>query len=334
MRIAFFDAHAYERPFFNDANSNFGFEIVYFETRLTKDTVNLAKGFTTVCCFVNDHLDRETLKGLAQFDVRLIALRCAGFNNVDLKAAQEFKIQIVRVPEYSPYAVAEHALGLILSLNRKIHKAYHRVREMNFTLDGLVGFDLNGKTVGLIGTGKIGRVVARAMHGLGCQILAFDINENAEIISKYGVKYCNLKELYQQSDIISLHVPLTPGTHHILNAAAFDEMKNGVMIINTGRGALIDTKSLLEHLKSGKVGSAGLDVYEEEENYFFKDLSEKIIQDDVLARLLTLPNVLITAHQGFLTREALANIAQTTLQNIEDYSLHRELCNQVKFQEM
>jgi D-lactate dehydrogenase len=256
-------------------------------------------------------------------------LRCAGYNNVDLEAAKELGLPIVRVPEYSPYAVAEHALALILALNRKITRAYNRVREGNFSLEGLVGFDLHGKTVGIIGTGKIGGVFARLIHGFGCDILAYDIKQNSELVEQLGVRYVPLAELYQKSDVISLHVPLLPQTRQIINAKAIAQMKDGVFLINTSRGALIDTRALLEGLKSQKIGAAGLDVYEEEEGVFFEDLSGQILKDDVLARLLTFPNVLITSHQAFLTREALTNIAHTTLESVTAFEAGKPLKNQI-----
>jgi D-lactate dehydrogenase len=270
------------------------------------------------------------LKLLQSSGVQLIALRSAGFNHVDLISAEKLGLKVVRVPEYSPYAVAEHAVGLILSLNRKIHRAYSRVREGNFSLEGLVGVDLHGKTIGIIGTGRIGAVMAKIMSGFGCNVLAYDTQKDGVLIEKLGVHYVDLSELFRKADIISLHVPLTPETHHMINESAFSQMKKGVMLINTGRGALIESHALISALKSGHIGSAGLDVYEEEENIFFRDLSEQILQDDVLARLLTFPNVLITSHQAFLTQEALAKIAETTFQNIRDFELGNVLINEVR----
>lgn len=328
MRIAFFDTHSFERKTFQYENNFFNHELTYFETRLTESTANLAQGFPCLCAFVNDRLDAKTLKIVADHGTRLIALRSAGFNHVDLEAAHELNLRVVRVPEYSPYAVAEHAVALILSLNRKIHRAYSRVREGNFSLDGLVGFDLYQKTVGLIGTGKIGQVLARILNGFGCRVLAYDRIENKNL-KDLGVEYVDLKKLLQSSDIISLHVPLTPETHHFINAQALAMTKPGVMIINTGRGALIDTHTLIDFLKSGHIGYAGLDVYEEEEGIFFENLSDKILQDDQLARLLTFPNVLLTSHQAFLTNEALKSIALTTLQNISDFENNLVLKNEV-----
>jgi D-lactate dehydrogenase len=334
MNVVFFDTHAYERESFTVANNEFGHELTFLETRLTHETAGLAAGHHVVCAFVNDRLDRAALRVLQESRVRLIALRSAGYNHVDLAAAADLGLPIVRVPEYSPYAVAEHAVGLVLALNRKIHRAYARVREWNFSLDGLVGFDLHGKTVGLIGTGRIGRAAAQIFHGFGCRILAHDVQPVPTLVSRLSVRYVDLAELYRESDIISLHVPLTPATRHLVDAEALSTMKSGVMIINTGRGALIDSRALIGALKTGHIGAAGLDVYEEEEGVFFRDLSNTVLQDDVLARLLTFPNVLVTSHQAFLTREALANIANTTLANITAFERGEPLANQVRADEV
>lgn len=328
MKVAFFDTHSFERNFFQKENEKFKHEITFFETRLTEQTANLAVGYPCVCAFVNDRLDSKTLRIIAAGGTRLIALRSAGFNHVDLEAASELGLRIVRVPEYSPYAVAEHAVALILSLNRKIPRAYNRVREGNFSLNGLVGFDLHKKTVGIVGTGKIGSVMAKIMGGFGCKVLASDRVQNPELI-KAGTQYVDFEELLKRSDIISLHVPLTPETRHLINGNAISKMKPGVMLINTGRGALIDTPALIQFLKSKHIGSAGLDVYEEEEGIFFENLSEEILQDDQLARLLTFPNVLLTSHQAFLTAEALGNIAQTTLGNISEFAEGKKLSHEV-----
>jgi len=328
MKIAFFDTHGFEQLVFSDENASFGHEITFLETRLTAQTAKLAKDFPCVCAFVNDRLDRQVLQALANGGTRLIALRSAGFNHVDLEAAGELGMRVVRVPEYSPYAVAEHAAALILSSNRKIHRAYNRVRDGNFSLDGLVGFDLNQKTVGLIGTGKIGSVLAKIMQGFGCRVLAYDRSKNAELAAG-GVQYVSLEQLLRDSDIISLHVPLTPETRYLLDEKALSLTKKGVMLINTGRGALIETRALIQLLKSGHIGYAGLDVYEEEEGIFFENLSDQILQDDQLARLLTFPNVLLTSHQAFLTKEALTNIAQTTLGNIAEFESGATLRNEV-----
>jgi len=329
MRIAVFDTHRFERETFRVANERFGYEITFFEPRLTRHTAPLAAGFAAVCPFVNDRLDAEALDILCGNGLRLVALRSTGYNHVDLRAAARLNLPVVRVPEYSPYSVAEHAVGLIMALNRKIHRAYNRVRESNFSLDGLVGFDLHGKTVGVIGTGKIGAVLAGIMRGFGCDVIAHDIAPDAHLAARVGLRYVDLPELYEKSDIVSLHVPLTSQTHHLIDADAIASMKRGVFLINTGRGALLDSRALISALKSGHVGAAGLDVYEEEEGVFFQDLSDQVLQDDVLARLLTFPNVLVTSHQGFLTREALAGIADTTLGNVRAFELGQPLANLV-----
>jgi D-lactate dehydrogenase len=328
VQIAVFSTKSYDRQFLNEANVDKQYDIVYFEPRLTLETASLAEGFEVVCVFVNDQLDRLTLKSLARGGTRLIALRCAGFNNVDLVAAAELGIRVVRVPAYSPYAVAEHTLALILALNRKIHRAHNRVRERNFALDGLLGFDLHGRTVGIIGTGQIGQVVARILHGFGCQLLAFDPYPQ-DALTTLGVRYVELPELLARSDIVTLHCPLTPQTHHLINADSLSKMKAGVMLINTSRGALLDTRAVIDALKSGKVGYLGLDVYEEEADLFFENLSDEVIQDDVFMRLLTIPNVLITAHQAFFTRDAIRQIAETTLQNISAFKHEQPLNNEI-----
>jgi D-lactate dehydrogenase len=330
MKIAVFDIHKFERPVFETLNKEYGFEVTFFESRLTSETVALVNGFKVVCSFVNDRLNKEVLGSLKERGVELIALRSAGFNHVDVTEAKKLGMKVVRVPAYSPHAVAEHAVCLMLALNRKIHRAYSRVREHNFSLDGLVGFDFNGKTVGIVGTGRIGAVVAQIMRGFGCKVLAYDIVPSEHLQQTAGVQYVPLKELFQHSDIISLHVPLNPDTRHLVGEKLLSLTKKGVMLINTGRGALIDTSSLIASLKSGHLGSAGLDVYEEEENVFFQDLSDVVLQDDVLARLLTFPNVLITSHQGFLTKEALENIVFTTFQNIKSFQNGLPLENSVK----
>jgi D-lactate dehydrogenase len=330
MKVAVFDAHRFEQGPLTEINRRFGHELAFLEPRLTPETAPLARGFPVVCSFANDHVDARTLRILQTEGVQLIALRTAGFNHVDLAEAARLGIKVVRVPAYSPYSVAEHAACLILALNRKIHRAYARVRELNFSLDGLVGFDLHGKTVGVIGTGRIGAAFCRIMAGFGCQVLAHDVKPNAELSEVRAVTYTDLPKVFDASDIISLHVPLTPETKHLIDNKALARMRKGVMLINTGRGALIETQSLVTALKSGHVGSAGLDVYEEEENVFFQDLSGQVLQDDTLARLLTFPNVLVTSHQAFLTEEALHNIAETTLENIRDFEKKRPLKNEVK----
>jgi D-lactate dehydrogenase len=329
MRIAVFDTHRHDRVALEEANQSQGHELTFFEPRLTSQTVSLAQGFDVACSFVNDQVDRATLNALHGYGVRLLALRSAGYNHVDLDAAAALGIPVVRVPEYSPHAVAEHAVALVLTLDRKIHRAYARVREGNFSLDGLLGFDLFGKTVGIVGTGRIGAAAARIFSGFGCHVVAFDVRVQPELAA-LGVEYVTLDALYARSDIISLHVPLTPATHHMIDGSALARMKRGIMLINTSRGALIDSRALIMALKLGHVGSAGLDVYEEEEGVFFEDLSDKVLQDDVLARLLTFPNVVVTSHQGFFTREALAAIAQTTLANVTAFARGEPLANQVQ----
>ncbi len=326
MKIAFFSTKSYDREFFSHYVTTH--EIIYFEARLGSQTVNLATGCDAVCVFVNDRLHAKVIEGLSEAGIRLIALRCAGFNNVDLEAARANNIRVVRVPAYSPHAVAEHAAALILTLNRKTHKAYNRVREGNFSLERLTGFDLYGRTVGVIGTGKIGEAFCGIMKGFGCRVLAFDLVENRELVAT-GVEYAPLIDVLQQSDIISLHCPLNEQTKHIVNRQTIGMMKEGVMLINTSRGGLVDTMEIIEALKSGKIGYLGLDVYEQEEKLFFKDLSENVIQDDTIMRLISFPNVLITAHQGFFTEEALTQIAETTLANIDAFEAGRPLQNAV-----
>ena len=326
MKIAFFSTQPYDKEYFERYNRQHA--ITFFEAPLNEQTVNLAKGCDAVCAFVNDKLNASVIKELAENGIKIIAQRCAGFNNVDIAAARENKIAVVRVPAYSPHAVAEHALALIMTLNRKTHKAYNRVREANFSLDRLTGFDIYGKTVGIIGTGKIGQCFAHIMLGMGCKALAFDIIANKDMEAD-GVQYLPLKDLLQQSDIVSLHCPLTEQTKHIINNTTLDMMKNGAMLINTSRGALIDTKAVIDALKKRKLGYLGIDVYEQEEKLFFHDLSENIIEDDVIMRLLSFPNVLITSHQGFLTDEALTQIALITLQNISDFEQGKKLENAI-----
>jgi D-lactate dehydrogenase len=317
MKVAFFSTKSYDKEFFNQFNHS-THSFAYFEATLNKETTKLSEGYDAVCVFVNDKIDQKTIEKLANNGVKLILLRCAGFNNIDLKAANKNNIKVYRVPAYSPNSIAEHALALILTLNRKTHKAYNRIRENNYSLDNLTGFNLNEKIVGVIGTGKIGAVFCRIMKGIGCKIIAYDLFEDVEL-KENGVVYHTLDEIFKQSDIISLHCPLTPETEHLINKEAFLKMKDGVMVINTSRGAVIDTKDAIRALKSGKLGYLGIDVYEQEEHLFFRDLSESIIQDDVIARLISFPNVLITAHQGFFTNEALAQIVKITLQNLNDF---------------
>ena len=326
MNIAFFSTQPYDKEYFERHNKQH--QITFFEAPLNEQTVNLAKGCNAICAFVNDKLNAAVIKALAGLGIKLIAQRCAGFNNVDLAAAKENNIAVVRVPAYSPHAVAEHAVALIMTLNRKTHKAYNRVREGNFSLDRLTGFDLFGKTAGVIGTGKIGQCFAHIMLGFGCRVLAFDIIANKEMEAE-GVTYLPLMDLLAQSDIISLHCPLTEQTKHLINPDTLSMMKDGSMLINTSRGALIDTKAAITVLKSGKLGYLGIDVYEQEEKLFFHDLSENIIEDDVMMRLMSFPNVLITSHQGFLTEEALTQIALITLQNTSDFEEGKKLVNAV-----
>jgi D-lactate dehydrogenase len=327
VRVAVFSAKNYDREFLEAANSS-RHELRYFEPHLNEETVGLAAGFGAMCVFVHDRVNASIIEELARLGVRFIALRCAGYNNIDLTAAVQHHITVARVPGYSPYAVAEHTIGLMLALNRKLHRAYNRVREGNLALDGLLGFDIHGKTAGLIGTGKIGTVVAHILTGFGCRILAFDPMPN-EICRALGVHYVKLDELLAQSDMITLHCPLTPDNKHMIDATALREMRDGVMLINTSRGALIDTLAVTDALKSGKIGYLGLDVYEEEEQIFFEDRSGLIISDDVFSRLLTFPNVIITGHQAFFTHEALENIAATTLDNITKFENGLTLDNRI-----
>jgi D-lactate dehydrogenase len=322
--VAFYDTKPYDREYFERAADAKQLHCQFHEFRLTTETAASVNGAQAVCVFVNDRLDAACLKQLHAAGVRLVALRCAGFNNVDLVAAKSIGIAVIRVPAYSPHAVAEHAIALLLALNRKIHRAYNRVREHNFSLSGLVGFDLHGKTVGLVGTGKIGKIAAQIFRGFGTDVLAYDPFPATEWAMPLGVRYTDFETLLAASDIVSLHLPLTPQTRHLLNAKTFARMKPGAFLVNTSRGKLVDTTALIEALKSGRVGGVALDVYEEEEGVFFEDHSGEILQDDELSRLLTFPNVLITAHQAFLTHEALSEIARVTTENLsrsgtEDY---------------
>jgi len=319
MRVIMFSTKEYDRHFFKQALGTSGHEMVYVEPALTMLTASLASGFEAVCCFSNDTLDGPVLRELHRLGVRHVALRSAGFNQVDLVVAEELKITIARVPAYSPESIAEHTLALILTLNRKTHRAYNRVREGNFSLTGLMGFTLNGKTVGVVGTGRIGESLVRILVGMGCSVLAADPYPNAAC-EQLGAEYVGLGELLSRSDIVSLNCPLTPETRHLIDDQAVSSMKEGAMLINTSRGAVVDTDAVIRGLKSGKLGSVGLDVYEEEGDLFFRDLSETVLQDDVFARLLTFPNVLVTAHQAFFTQEAIESIAATTLRNIEGFA--------------
>ncbi len=325
--IAFFDTKPYDKNYFDKMQDEYGFHIKYFENKLNADTAILASGCQGIVAFVNDDIDQRTINHLYENGVRVIALRCAGYNNVDLKSAYE-KIHVLRVPAYSPFAVAEHAMALLLTLNRKTHKAYNRTREHNFSINGLAGFDLHDKTIGIVGTGKIGRVFIDICRGFGMRVIAHDPFPATDI----EVEYVSFKQLCLQSDIISLHCPLTRDTHHLINKDTLALMKNGIMLINTSRGALIDSEALLDSLKTHKVGGVCLDVYEEEADLFFEDFSNDILQDDVLARLFTMPNVLITGHQAFFTNEALNNIAQTTLENLKEYFDGKQLKNEICYQ--
>jgi len=318
VKIAVFSTKKYEQEFLTRANEGHGHTLDFFEANLDKKTCGLADRHDAICAFVNDTVDAEVIGMLADQGIKLIALRSAGFNHVDLKAAKEHGLTVARVPAYSPTSVAEHTIALMLCLNRKIHRAFNRVREGNLALDGLLGFDLNQNTVGVIGTGKIGIATVKILHGFGCRILAYDVQEN-EACKQLGVEYVELDTLYAQSDIVTIHCPLTPDTHHLINADALSKMRDHVMLINTSRGAVIDTPAVIQALKDGKIGYLGLDVYEEEGDIFFKDLSEQVIQDDVFARLLTFPNVLITGHQAFFTREALTAIAEVTIGNVSGF---------------
>ncbi|MBL9190158.1 MAG: 2-hydroxyacid dehydrogenase [Opitutaceae bacterium] len=313
---SFYDTKPYDRDYFGRATLGANVAVRYNDFRLTAETAQSAEGAHAVCAFVNDHLDRACLAKLAALGVKLVALRCAGFNNVDVPAARELGLAVVRVPAYSPHAVAEHTVALLLTLNRKIHRAFNRVRELNFSLSGLVGFDLHGKTIGIVGTGKIGRIAAEIFRGFGTNVLACDPFPGPDWAESHGIRYEDFDTLLAASDIVSLHLPLLPETHHMLNERSLARMKPGVFILNTSRGKLIDTGALIASLKTGQVGGVALDVYEEEQGVFFEDLSGQVLQDDELSRLLTFPNVLITAHQAFLTHEALTEIARVTVANL------------------
>jgi len=329
MRVAVFSAKAYDRQFLDAANADFGHALDYFDARLDTATGRLAAGYPAVCVFVNDRLDAAALEALAAGGTRAVALRCAGYNNVDLAAAEALGVVVVRVPAYSPEAVAEFTLGLLLALDRNIPRAWNRVRENNFALDGLIGRNLSGRTAGVVGTGRIGALVARMLRlGFGCEVLASDIVQDPDLVAA-GVRYVPVEMLLREADLISLHCPLTPDTRHLINAEVIAAARPGVMIVNTSRGALIDTSALIEGLKSRKVGGVALDVYEQEADLFFEDLSSEIIQDDVFQRLLTFPNVLITGHQAFLTEEALGAIAQTTLASLSEIEAGRPATHQV-----
>ena len=318
MKIAFFNTKSYDQEYFDQANSAGNHQICYFSSHLDLESISFISDEKVVCVFINDNLNAKVLHKLKDKGIVLIALRSAGFNHVDMACAKQLSMPVVRVPAYSPYAVAEHGVGLLLCLNRGIHRAHNRIREGDFSLRNLMGFDLHGKTVGVIGTGKIGQAFANIMLGFGCNVIAYDVIHNQQCI-KSGVTYASLDNLLSQADVISLHCPLTPDTYHLIGQKALAKMRDGVTIINTSRGKLVDTKAIINGLKSGKVGLLGLDVYEEEEALFFEDFSAQGIQDDLLARLTTFPNVIVTSHQGFFTQEAMLNIAQTTLSNISQF---------------
>jgi len=318
MKVAVFSTKSYDKEYLDLANADHKHELVYFESSLKPRTVRLAENYDAVCVFVNDMITQEVIEGLAELNVKLIVLRCAGFNNVDIASACASQVKVLRVPAYSPTAVAEHAVALILTLNRKTHKAYNRVREGNFSIERLTGFELSGKTVGVIGTGRIGAAFATIMKGFGCNVIAFDNYPNQELRDSF-VTYYPLDEVLKRSDILSLHCPLTPETHHLINQDSLKLMKKGAMLINTSRGKLIDTDAAIEALKEGQLGYLGIDVYEQEEKLFFKDLSEIVIRDDKISRLMSFPNVLVTAHQAYFTDNALSQIAQTTIQNLTDF---------------
>ncbi len=328
MKIAFFDAKPYDKPSFEKYGEEHGISFKYFETKLNEDTAELAHGFDGVCVFVNDTVNAKVIDRLCQMGVKVLALRCAGFNNVDMKYAFG-KIHVLRVPAYSPYAVAEHAMAMLLTSIRRIHKAYIRTKDFNFSLNGMTGFDLYGKTVGVIGTGRIGRVFIDICRGFGMKILAFDKYPAEGLDNGDTIKYVSLDALFSNSDIISLHCPLTEETDHIIDEVSLEKCKTGVVIINTSRGALVDAEALLAAIKSRKVGAACLDVYEEESDLFFEDFSGHIVEDDTLARLISMPNVIVTSHQAFLTEEALSNIAETTVRNIVDFFQKGECANEL-----
>ncbi|GAA5121656.1 2-hydroxyacid dehydrogenase [Luteolibacter yonseiensis] len=329
MKVTVFSTKPYDEQFLRRHNQASNHELVFIENRLTSETAALAEGSPAICAFVNDELNARTLAKLAAGGTRFVALRCAGFNNVDLAAAEAHCIQVARVPAYSPHAVAEHAVALLLCLNRHVHKAYNRVREGNFSIDGLMGEDLHGKTVGVVGTGTIGAIFAGIMRGFGCEVLAYDVVENPDCL-KAGVRYVSQEELFSRSNVISLHCPLMPQTHHLIDGHTLAGMRDGVFIINTSRGALIDTEAATAAIKSGRIGGLALDVYEEESELFFDDHSDHVIQDDVFMRLTTFPNVLITGHQAFFTNEAMTHISMTTFSNLADFENGRDCPNLVK----
>lgn len=329
MNVAVFSAKRYDREFLDAANASAGHRITYFDVPLDRETVALAHADEAVCIFVNDKADADVLEALSRGGTRLIALRCTGFNNVDLQAAARFGLRVVRVVTYSPYSVAEHAVALLLAINRKIHRAYNRTRDSNFALDGLMGFDLHGKTVAVIGTGKIGRVFARIMLGFGCEVIGYDKFPSADF-EALGARYAQEGEIGARADIISLHCPLTPETHYIINADTLSRAKRGALLVNTSRGGLLDTEAAIEALKSGQLGGLAIDVYEQEADLFFRDLSSEIIPDDVFQRLLSFPNVIVTGHQAFFTQEAITTICETTIKSISEFAAGQQLSNEIK----
>lgn len=329
IKIAFFDTKEYDRKLFDEYNKNYGYEITYLESKLNSETAPLAKGFDVVCIFVNDVVDEKTIEILKEAGVKLLALRCAGFNNVDIKKLGD-ELPAVRVPEYSPYAVAEHAVALLLSIDRKIYKAYQRTKKYNFTLNGLLGFDIHGKTVGVVGAGKIGRAFINIMNGFGTRILVYDKFQDENTAKEMNFEYVDLETLYKESDVISLHCPLTDDNYKMINEESLNKMKDGVVLINTSRGKLIDTKSLIKKLQEGKIGGLGLDVYEDEEEFFLNDMSNSYVRDEELSILLTMPNVVVTSHQAFFTEEALNKIALDTCENIKEFFETGECKNRVK----
>jgi D-lactate dehydrogenase len=333
LRVTVFSTKHYDQDFLTAANAEHGHELRFLEARLSSESAALAQGSEAVCAFVNDDLGAQVLNELSGLGVRLVALRSAGFNNVDLQTASDLGLKIARVPAYSPHAVAEHTVALILALNRKIHRAYNRVREGNFALDGLLGFDLNGKTVGIVGTGKIGEIVAHILSGFGCELLGNDMAPNPAC-EALGMQYVSREEMFARSDILTLHCPLTPDTLHMIRLETLPQLKRGVMLINTSRGAVVETRAVISGLKEGIIGSLGLDVYEEEADLFFEDLSNQVLHDDVFARLLTFPNVLITGHQAFFTREAMVNIAQTTMENISAFAERGQALHEVSVEKI
>jgi D-lactate dehydrogenase len=328
MNIAVFSAKRYDRDYLDAANAASGHRITYFDVPLERETVSLAHAYDAVCIFVNDKADADVLEALSHGGTRLVALRCTGFNNVDLQAAARFGIKVVRVVTYSPYSVAEHAVALLLAINRKIHRAYNRTRDSNFALDGLMGFDLHGKTVAVVGTGKIGRVFARIMLGFGCEVIGYDKYPSAEF-EALGARYAQPGEIGARADMISLHCPLTPETHYIINADALSRAKRGALLVNTSRGGLVDTEAAIEALKSGQLGGLAIDVYEQEADLFFRDLSSTIITDDVFQRLLSFPNVIVTGHQAFFTQEAISTICETTVKSVNEFAAGQPLSNEI-----